>query len=188
MDSMSRCSVSKHGEKKADASLRSGRHAFCHPEGAQRPKDLLLPLLLVACLAIPALAQKESKSDKAAEQALYRLEDDFTRAVVKRDSAALSKLVAPTWVYSDESGVMTRDDGIKAFTSGPEVVRSASNADMRAMIYGNAAVVIGILKMSGTSPKGPFSRRYRYTDTWVLADGRWRCVASQDYLMPDTKR
>ena len=136
-------------------------------------------VLALILFATPALAQKSS-----AEQTLYRLENDFANAVVKRDAKALRRIVAPRWVYSDESGVMEREAGIKAFTSGTDTVREASNEKMRALVYGNSAVVIGILQMKGRGPKGPFTNRYRYTDAWVLSDGRWQCVASQDYLMP----
>ena len=149
----------------------------------QRVLHLVFALLVV--FAMPAKAQP---NQRASEQALFKLEDDFTKAVVKRDAAALRKLVAPKWVYSDESGVMDREAGIRAFTSGPETVSEASNADMKAMVYGDAAVVIGILQVKGRGPSGPFTRRYRYTDTWVKLDGRWQCVAAQDYLMPEPKK
>jgi ketosteroid isomerase-like protein len=118
------------------------------------------------------------------ERELYRIEDAWAQAVVRRDAKALGRLIAPKWTYSDESGLMDRDAGIAAFVSGTDTVTEASNADMRATVYGNAAVVTGILRMKGRGPKGRFDRRYRYTDTWVRMDGRWQAVASQDYLMP----
>jgi len=127
-------------------------------------------------------------ASKAYEQALFKLENDWTRAVVNRDAAIMHRLTAPKWVYSDESGVMEREAGIKAFTTGSDTVREASNETMRALIYDKSAVVIGVLVMKGRGPKGAFTNRYRYTDTWVKLDGRWQCIASQDYLMPDTKR
>ncbi len=145
----------------------------------------LLLLLFALSVSPPAAAQG---STKAAEQALYRIEDEFARAVVRRDAKALGRIVAPNWVYSDESGVMGRAEGIKVFTSGTDTVTSATNSGMRAMVYGDAAVVIGILRMKGRGPSGPFDRRYRYTDTWVKLDGRWQCVAAQDYLMPAAKK
>jgi ketosteroid isomerase-like protein len=123
-------------------------------------------------------------STAATERELYRIEDAWAQAVVRRDAKALGRLIAPSWVYSDESGLMDRKAGIAAFVSGTDTVTEASNADMRANVYGNAAVVTGILRMKGRGPKGPFDRRYRYTDTWVRMDGRWQAVASQDYLMP----
>ena len=144
-------------------------------------------LVLFSLLLAPVFAVSAQQNSEV-EKTLFKLEDDFTVAVVKRDPKALGKLVAPKWVYSDESGVMQRDEGIKAFTTGTDTVTSASNADMRALVYSNSAVVIGILQMKGRGPSGPFLRRYRYTDTWVMIDGRWQCVASQDYLMPEKKR
>ena len=147
-------------------------------------RNLLLSFTLLLFALTPANAQKRNDVEKT----LFRLEDDFAQAVVKRDAHALGQIVAPKWVYSDESGVMERDAGIKAFTSGSDTVTKASNANMRAFIYGDAAVVIGVLQMSGRGPQGAFTHRYRYTDAWAKLDGRWQCIASQDYLMPNAKR
>jgi ketosteroid isomerase-like protein len=143
-------------------------------------KDLLLSLAFLT-LALPASAQ-------SVEKTLYTLENDFAAAVVKRDVKTMERLTAPKWVYSDESGVMDRAAAIKAFTSGPDSVTAASNEQMRAMVYGNTAVVIGILRLKGRGPQGAFDRRYRYTDTWKEIDGRWQIIAAQDYLMPSAKR
>jgi ketosteroid isomerase-like protein len=146
-------------------------------------------LFALAAGAMLASAQPPAAAnDRAAERTLRRLEDAWAQAVVRRDAAALRRFVAPDWVYSDESGIMTRDAGIAAFTSGTDTVHSASNSDMRVRVYGNAAVVTGILHMKGRGPGGPFTHRYRYTDTWIQQDGRWQAVASQDYLMPEPKR
>ena len=150
--------------------LRSGQAAY---------GNLPLALLLVFPL-LTAHAQ-------GAEQILSRLENDWARAAVQRDVQAMERLTAPGWVYSDESGVMDRAAGIKAFTTGTDTVRAASNENMRAMVYGNTAVVIGVLRMQGRGAKGSFDRRYRYTDTWVLMNGQWRCIASQDYLIPQKR-
>lgn len=159
---------------------------LAHARARPRASRARLAGLLVVGLALcppPALAQR-SAAERADERTLFRLENQWARAVVKRDAAAIGRLVAPRWVYSDETGVMNRAQGIKSFTSGPDTVREASNSEMRAIVYPQAAVVIGILKMTGSGPNGPFTHRYRYTDTWARLDGRWRCIASQDYLMP----
>ena len=144
----------------------------------------LCGLLLALFAATPMQAQPQSKTE---EHALFRLENEWAQAVISRDAATLRRMTAPRWVYSDESGVMERDAGIKAFTSGTDTVRIASNEKMRALIYDNTAAVIGMLVMKGTGPRGAFARRYRYTDTWVKLDGRWQCIASQDYLVPAKK-
>ncbi|MDQ6635891.1 MAG: nuclear transport factor 2 family protein [Gemmatimonadota bacterium] len=151
----------------------------------------LVAALIALGVAGPSpTAQAQTRSSakpSATERELYRIEDAWAQAVVRRDAKALGRLIAPRWVYSDESGLMDRDAGMAAFVSGSDTVTEASNADMRANVYGNAAVVTGILRMKGRGPSGPFDRRYRYTDTWVRMDGRWQAVASQDYLMPEKK-
>ncbi|MEO7457029.1 MAG: nuclear transport factor 2 family protein [Gemmatimonadaceae bacterium] len=124
---------------------------------------------------------------QSVEKSLYKLEDDFAAAVVKRDVKTIQRLTAPKWVYSDESGVMERDAAIKTFTSGPDSVTAASNEKMRAIVYGNTAVVVGILHLKGRGPKGAFDNRYRFTDTWMEHDGHWQIIAAQDYLLPAAK-
>ena len=145
----------------------------------------LLPLVL-SLRAAPALAQKGA-ADKATQETLFRLENDFAKAVVHRDAAAIRAMTAPKWVYSDETGVMEREAGIAAFTTGSDTVREASNEKMRALIYDKTAVVVGVLVMKGSGAHGAFTNRFRYTDTWVKLDGRWQCIGSQDYLMPAAK-
>src|SRR5438128_1771378 len=99
--------------------------------------------VVVSVIAARGSAQSAQSAQSAVERELFRLEETFAQSVVKRDAAALRQLVAPGWVYSDESGVMQREEGIKAFTSGTDTVRSAGNDRMRAMVYGNTAIVIG---------------------------------------------
>ena len=48
----------------------------------------------------------------------------------------------------------------------------------------SAAVVTGILIVSGRGKDGPFERRYRYTDTWAADKKGWVMIASQDYEIP----
>lgn len=190
---MSRTSVSRSVVLSAATALRRASAEVKDPHFTvilSIAKDLhLLLLALLLLSAAPGIARaQQSAADKATEQALFRLENDFAQAVVKRNAAAMRRITAPRWVYSDESGVMERDAGISAFTTGTDTVREASNEKMRALIYGNSAAVIGILVMKGSGPRGAFTHRYRYTDTFVKLDGRWQCVASQDYLMPEPKK
>ena len=149
-------------------------------------KDLLLLALLII---VPHMATAQMAArQKSDERELFRLENEWAQAVVKRDAATLHRMTAPRWLYSDETGVMEREAGIKAFTTGTDTVRTASNEHMRALLYDNSAVVIGVLVMEGSGANGAFTNRYRYTDSWVKLDGRWQCIASQDYLIPAAKR
>jgi hypothetical protein len=157
---------------------------------------LLARAIAIALLAAPVVAQPlaaqgmRAGTDSLAgaptvtQRMLYRLEDQWAQGVVKRDAATVRRLVAPKWIYSDESGTMNREQGIASFTSGSDTVIAAGNDNMKAVVYGNTAVVTGILWMRGHNAQGAFNHRYRYTDTWMKLGGRWQCIASQDYLLP----
>jgi len=159
----------------------------------------LLILFVTLLAASPLAAQQVQPTKKhaaeaakpaptAAERLLYALENEWAQAVVRRDAAAVRRLVAPLWIYSDESGTMNREQGIAAFTGGTDTVTTAGNDDMHAVVYGNTAIVTGILWMKGRGASGTFDHRYRYTDTWMKLGGRWQCIASQDYLLPENAR
>ncbi|GAC1481013.1 MAG: hypothetical protein NVS1B4_26240 [Gemmatimonadaceae bacterium] len=157
------------------------------------PLPLTLTAILVASVTGTLGAQRAAApstplatAPSAAELTLFRLEDDWTRALVRRDAAGFRRLVHPRWVYSAEHGVMGRDEAITEFTTGRDTVTAASNEEMRAHLFGDVAVVTGILVTSGRGATGPFAHRYRYTDTWLLRNGRWQAIASQDYDMPAT--
>lgn len=164
----------------------------------QVTRAALVALVAVLVPATPLAAQQPQPAKRGAGQAgagesathrhLYALENEWAQGVVKRDAAAVRRLVAPRWIYSDESGTMNREQGIAAFTSGTDTVTAAGNDDMHAIVYGSTAVVTGILWMRGRGPAGEFEHRYRYTDTWMKLGGRWQCIASQDYLLPAVAR
>ncbi len=121
------------------------------------------------------------------ERTLFALEEDWTRALVRRDGVTFDRLLDPRFVYTENDQVMTKEELIRAVVSGADTVESAGNEEMRAYVHGNTAVVTGWLVVRGRGPGGPFDRRFRYTDTWLRRDGRWRVIAAQDYLVPERR-
>ena len=147
----------------------------------------IVPLALAVTLGITrdVLGQAATSASRtAAEREILRLEDDWARALTRRDANFFRRTLHPAYVYSDERGVFTKDQVIAEQTAPSDTVTFAANEDMRVHLHGNAAVVTGILVVRGRGKDGPFQHRYRYTDTWVRSEGRWRMVASQDYDIP----
>ena len=83
------------------------------------------------------------------ERTLFALEEDWTRALVRRDGATFDRLLAPQFVYTENDQVMTKEELIRAVVSGSDTVESAGNEDMRAYVHGNTAVVTGWLIVRG---------------------------------------
>ena len=153
---------------------------------------MTLPFVAAATFAVRPLAAQERQPPRlstevarnATERLLFRLEDQWAAAVLQRNGAAMRRLVDRRWIYSDEGGWMNREQGIAAFTGGTDSVTAAANDFMRATVYGNTAVVTGILWVRGYASSVVYNHRFRFTDTWMKIGGRWQCIASQDYLLP----
>jgi hypothetical protein len=146
-------------------------------------------LVLLLLLSVPSGAQPtprgapaESRTTATA-RTLIALENGWARGVVRRDTAMFRRLLHPRFVYTEDATVMGKEEVIRSIRDGDRV-EEASNSDMTVHDHGGTAVVTGILRMKGRTAKGPFDRRYRFTDTWIRRNGTWRMIAAQDYLMP----
>src|SRR5947208_15898378 len=128
-------------------------------------------------------AQTPSVQDTEA-QVLLRLEDDWALGLTRRDAALFRRLLADGFVYSEDDRTVGRDDVLRDIVAGPDTVETAHNEDMKVHRFGTTAIVTGWLVVGGHGPQGAFSRRYRFTDTWVRRGRRWQIVAAHDYLVP----
>lgn len=150
-------------------------------------RALVIPMFVVAgVMPRPARGQARpaSQAAPAAGRELLRLENGWTTALVKRDSAFFRRNLHPDYVYSDERGTFDKEQVIAEQLGGTDTVTSAENQNMRAHVHGSAAAVTGILIVRGRGKDGPFEHRYRYTDSFVREHGRWLMFASQDYEIP----
>jgi ketosteroid isomerase-like protein len=136
---------------------------------------------MVVMMLVVGGAQQHADSS-----ALVKLEDDWARALVRRDTVVFQRLLAPGFVYSENDQTMTRDDVLKSVGSGTDTVEAAANEEMKVHRFGTTALVTGWLVMRGHGPSGPFERRYRFTDTWVKKGKQWQIVGAHDYLAPPT--
>ena len=112
-----------------------------------------------------------------------QLEDQWTTALVKRDTRTFDRLLAANFVYTEDASVMNRGEVLKGVT-GPDRVEWARNEGMKLHEFGNVHVITGVLHVKGKGTKGAFDRRYQFTDTWQRRNGRWQIIAAQDYLIP----
>jgi ketosteroid isomerase-like protein len=135
----------------------------------------------IASVPVPVSAQA---SLAATKKQIAQLEDTWIQAVIKRDVAAFDRLLAPSFVYTEDDRVYSRSELIKEMTAGADTVKSGRNEDLTVRVYGNTAVATGWLILAGRNAKGSFERRYRYTDTWQKSGNTWRVIAAHDYLKP----
>ena len=134
--------------------------------------------LILSVCAFPIDGQPQARSLPP-----IQLEDQWATALVRRDTGTFERLLAPGFVYTEDASVMDRKDVIKS-VSGPARVEWARNEGMKVHDFGDVQVITGVLHLRGKGKKGPFDRRFQFTDTWQRRNGRWQIIAAQDYLIP----
>ncbi len=125
--------------------------------------------------------------DTSDTRTLLRLEDDWARALVRRDTAVFQRLLAPGFVYTEDDRTMTRDQVLHEVGSGSDTVTAAHNEEMQVHRFGPTAIVTGWLVVQGRGAEGAFDRRFRFTDTWVKRRNRWQIAGAQDYVVPQPR-
>jgi len=139
-------------------------------------------------LAGRADAQRNSIPQTAVARDLVKLENDWTVGLVKRDTLLFKRITDQRFVYTEDAAIISRNDLIKGIATNPDKVESSHNEDMTVHEFGPAAIVTGILVVNSRGKKGPYTTRYRFTDTWLNQSGTWRLIGAQDYVIPDKKK
>jgi ketosteroid isomerase-like protein len=119
---------------------------------------------------------------------LLRLEDDWANALVKRDRAYFRRQLADGFVYTEDARLTSRDQMLREIVTPEDTVTASHNDGMAVHLLAGTGVVTGILVIEGRTHGSTYTHRYRFTDTWVKqADGSWKILAAQDYLIPPRK-
>jgi ketosteroid isomerase-like protein len=141
-----------------------------------------LTLGLFLCTSSPFAQEKPVDSD---EIQIRQLERAWNQAEAKQEVKEVANLVDDTLVYTDYDGsIMNKTEYLKWVAAPEQKADHLYDEGLTVHVYGNAAVVAGIYRESGTNKGKHYIVRSRYTDTWIKRDGVWRCVASHSTLIP----
>ncbi|HEV2200809.1 MAG TPA: nuclear transport factor 2 family protein [Bryobacteraceae bacterium] len=139
--------------------------------------------LLLALFLLPATNAlfAQTKINKASVE-LIQMERDWSQADVKKDAAALNRILAEDWIGIDFQGtILTKAQVLRQVGLHSEATATESTelGEMKVRIYGNTAVVSGT-EIEKSEYKGhDSSGKYVWTDVFVLRKGRWQAVSSQ---------
>ncbi len=96
-------------------------------------------------------------------------------------------------VNGRSGSVLNRDQWLKwvasrraELDSGALVIKTYSVGDVKVQIYGEAAVVTGVVDSSGQRNDSLFTIQVRFTNVWVKQGGEWRRAAFHDSPLPET--
>ena len=112
---------------------------------------------------------------------LSRLEDGWAAAFMKKDGAAVGRLLSPRFLsLSDDGRTMDRATLIQEVNNDKETYVSASNSGYKVQVFGETAIIIGTFTAVVKTAAGTETRRWAWTDTWMKqTGGQWLCIASQ---------
>jgi hypothetical protein len=138
---------------------------------------------LLVLVSSTALAQERPvKTAPSPAKAVLQLEDGWARALVKRDRATFERILAPKFVYSEDTVTMDRATTMQGLVGG-DVVTESHNEKMEAHVYGETIVITGWLIVNGHNKNGQFHHRYRFTDVWIPKGSSFQIVAAHDVLV-----
>lgn len=141
-------------------------------------------LLLLLVLVPSWLGKAAGQQIDPREKTLIVLERLWNEAQVNRDSAALDALVDPRFTDIEWDGEVSDKAKFLADIRDPLFKPSSANSqDLKVNFFGDTAVITGIYRTKGTYQGKPYDHVGRFTDTWILENGRWLCVASHTSLI-----
>ena len=113
------------------------------------------------------------------EQALKRIENELTDAMLKGDASAVERHYAESFTFTTPDGqVMTKAQVVANVRTGAAKFASSKFEEMRVQLYGDSAVVTALTTDKGTVSGVDVSGRFRWTDVFVRSGGRWQLVAA----------
>jgi len=144
------------------------------------PHSIALPILL-AVLA-QTLAGQSKPTPSPVAKILMQLEHDWSEADVKKDVAALNRILAEDWTGIDFQGtVMNKAQALMevAAKSDATATQSTVLGEMKIRVFGNTALVSGTEVETSQYRGQDSSGEYIWTDVFVQRSGRWQAVSSQ---------
>jgi hypothetical protein len=135
-------------------------------------------VLAAAWAVVPVAAQ--SPPVRSDQQTLIELEQEWNAAFYTKNIGFIESVLAEEFVatYDDGSrGDRARELALAAAFN--QQVESSVQDEFTVRIYGDTAVVWFTLHLVGIRQGERAEVTFRYTDVFVLREGRWQCVSTQ---------
>src|SRR5262245_55619086 len=111
--------------------------------------------------------------------------DSWKQATMKKDGAALDKLLHPDLSYSHSSGKNeTKAEVIAAVTKGKATVESIKFSETTVRVYGNTALVKGVVDIVNNTDGKSTPAHLNILHVWMKGGNGWQMVARQATRLP----
>jgi len=136
-------------------------------------------VVAVWILATAFIQGPTSKSQDSADTAeLSRLENVWNESHVRGDADALNRLWADDLTVTvPNMPVITKESAIGIARSGRVKFKRYQTADIRIRLYGDAAVVTGLVERTRELNGRDVEDKWRFTKVYIRRAGNWQVVA-----------
>jgi len=112
--------------------------------------------------------------------------DRWDQDIILKNRPAISDNMSDDFRHISNKGVISDKAAfLQGIVSADLVINPYTVEDLDIRIYGTCALICGRTNMTGSYKGAPFRSHYRYVDTYVLKDGRWKVCNVQITAMPD---
>jgi ketosteroid isomerase-like protein len=122
----------------------------------------------------------------AAAQAIALLQVDWQRALAARDAAFFDSTLTADYLLTLGSEAISRSEFLQAVRSGSSLPPWTRQEGMLVRVYGDFAVVTGVMWFNVVSDSGAVPARY--TEVWARQTGRWRALHGHYSPLPGSAR
>jgi ketosteroid isomerase-like protein len=124
-----------------------------------------------------------ASTDPKAEKDVLAAMDAWKQATMKKDTAALDKLLHPDLTYSHSSAAnQTKAEVIKSVSTGN--VEAITFSDTTVRIYGKTALVKGKVDMVNNTGGKSTPAHLNILHVWIKGPQGWQMVARQATRLP----
>jgi ketosteroid isomerase-like protein len=145
-------------------------------------RKIILSVVALLFTGVLAVARQQNISDESGR--VLALEKAWNLALEEKNAKALDMLLANTMVSIDIDGSISSRSEFLASIKSPDYQPSQAVTERSTVqVYGDTAVVVGILRVKGTEKGKPYVHRERFADTWIKINGTWQCVVTTSTLI-----
>src|ERR1700686_689784 len=137
------------------------------------------------CMFLFTAVLSAASLDPKAEKEVMAAMDAWKQATMKKDAAALDKLLHPDLTYSHSSAMnQTKDEVIKSVTTGKATVESITFSDTTVRVYGRTALVKGKVDLVNNTDGKSTPAHLNILHVWIKGPQGWQMVARQATRLP----
>jgi ketosteroid isomerase-like protein len=144
---------------------------------------VIFAVVFVSYCAVGQTMNQKANRNSGVEQELRSLESQWQEALTRRDVAMLDRLMADDYVLTTVSGEVVNKARVLAEVKSANATADVRNTEVAVRVYGDVAIVTGLVLISGKFNDKDVSTRSRYIKVYVKRQRHWRVVAAQATLI-----